>query len=106
MPRSKTSKTSKTSNTSIFKTFFAGTLGGLSAMAAAALFSLILVSIGYSLIKQNNTPETKLFEDIQPSQYIGIAICSIGLLPWMQYLLMGGMMEAGGHAVNTLVKEL
>ena len=81
-----------------FKIAFGGMLGIISAEALVALFSLFFVGIGYAIIVHFNKKDTKEFEDLQPMQYIGIVLCFIGLLPWMQYLFMG-LMEGAGFAL-------
>ena len=78
-----------------FKMVFGGVLGYMSAYTLVALFSLVFVGIGFAIISKFNKKDTKLFEDLQPMQYVGIVICCIGLLPWGQYLFFGFMEGAG-----------
>ena len=87
-----------------FKFAFGGMLGIISAEALVALFSIFFVGIGYAIIVRFNKKDTKDFEDLQPMQYIGIVLCLIGLLPWMQYLFMGFMEGAGISLFNNIFK--
>ena len=86
----------------MFKDMFAGVLGGMSAMIVIGLISVIFFGTGYHLVKENNKEGTKPFEDIQQGQYLGILLCIIGALPWIQYFFMGFLGEAGGAAFGGL----
>ena len=83
-----------------FKMVFGGVLGYMSAYTLVALFSLVFVGIGFAIISKFNKKDTKLFEDLQSMQYVGIGICCIGLLPWGQYFF-GGLMEGAGIELVT-----
>jgi len=78
-----------------FKIAFGGMLGIISAEALVVLYSVCFVGLGYAIMVHFNKKDTKLLEDLQTMQYIGIVLCFIGLLPWMQYLFMGFMEGAG-----------
>tara|TARA_Y100000389_G_C17100213_1_gene335543 strand:+ start:188 stop:502 length:315 start_codon:yes stop_codon:yes gene_type:complete len=91
----------------IFKFALGGMLGVISAQVLISLFSIVFIGIGFIIIykfnkKDENNKETKLFEDIQPIQYIGIVLCLIGLLPWIQYLFIGFMEGAGIKIISDL----
>ena len=86
----------------MFRDVFAGVLGGMSAMMVVGLFSLIFFGAGYHLVIENNREGTKPFEDIQQEQYLGVLLCIIGALPWIQYFFMGFLTEAGGAAFGEL----
>lgn len=107
-PRSKSPKRTSLmdSYSGIFKGVFAGMLGSISAMAAVALFSLIICSIGLSILKKYNEPETKLLENMNSQQYMGCLLIVIGLLPWLEYFFMSIMFNAGGAAFNAIADEM
>ena len=81
-----------------YNEFFVGVTGGmlgfLSATAIVALYTITLTFIGYK-IKYYNKKDTKLFKEIQNGQYIGIVICIIGFLPWMDSIFRGFGFSAG-----------
>ena len=85
-----------------FKIAFGGMLGIISAEALVVLFSLCFVGLGYAVMVHFNKANTKLLEDLQPMQYVGIVLCFIGLLPWMQYLFFGFMEGAGIALFNKM----
>ena len=87
----------------IFKGVFVGMFGIISAYMMIALYSIIFVGTGYYIIQKYNKENTKLFEDIQTGQYLGIALAIIGLLPWMQYFFMSFMFEAGSYGLHELI---
>jgi len=86
----------------MFKLAFGGTLGYMSAYALVGLFSLVFVGIGFAIISKFNKKDTKLFEDLQPMQYVGIVICCIGLIPWLQYFFIGLMEGLGIELVTNM----
>ena len=77
---------------------FSGVLGGVAAMAMVGLVCFILFAIGYNLINAYNKPGTKTFEEIQPMQYLGIFICFLALIPFLQYFFIGFLFSAGEEA--------
>lgn len=86
-----------------FKTFFAGGLGFVSAYALVGLFSITFLSIGLYLINTYNKKNTKLLKEIQPMQYVGIVLCIIACLPFIQYFFMGFLSEGGSMVMDNLV---
>lgn len=74
---------------------FGGVLSGFAAIAVVGLICITLFGIGYYLIVTYNKPGTKLFKDIQPMQYLGILLCILGVLPFIQYFFMGFLFSAG-----------
>ena len=84
------------------KAAFAGVFGGVAAMAVIGLACLLLFGIGYYLIVKYNKPGTKLFKEIQPLQYLGMFLCFLGLLPFIQYFFMGFLFEAGGSLFSEM----
>ena len=93
----------------LFKETFVGVTGGvlgfLSASAIVALYTSTLTIIGYQIIKYYNKENTKLFKEIQTGQYIGIIICIIGFLPWMDSIFYGFGSSAGRYGFNQLANE-
>ena len=81
---------------------FAGVLGGIAAMAAVGLVCIVLFGIGYWLIVKYNKPNTKYFQDIQPMQYVGIVLCILACIPFIQYFFFGFLSSAGGAAFDGL----
>jgi hypothetical protein len=87
---------SNSQSTNIFAVVFSGVLGGIASLALVALICLTFFGLGYYLIVTYNKKGTKLFEDIQPMQYLGIVLCFIGCLPFIQYFFFGLLSNAGG----------
>ena len=82
--------------TTIFGSVFSGVLGAMASLALVGLICLTFFGMGYYLIVTYNKKGTKLFEDIQPMQYLGILLCFIGCLPFIQYFFFGLLSNAGG----------
>lgn len=99
-----TSKSSSGGN-SIFGLVFSGMLGGFAAMAVVGLACITLFAMGYYLIVKYNKPGTKLFKEIQPMQYLGILLCVLGSLPFIQYFFMGFLADAGGDLYSQMFEE-
>lgn len=89
----------------VFKTFFAGGLGIIGAYATVALFSITFISIGLYLLNTYNKKDTKLLKDLQPLQYLGLILCFIGCLPFMQYFIIGFLSEGGEIAMDNLMNN-
>lgn len=66
------------------------------------LVSLFLFGLGYYILKKNNKKNTKLLRDIQPMQYFGILLCAIGLLPFIEYLIISIIIEGGEKIIDSL----
>lgn len=77
---------------------FSGMLAYFVAVMLVALFSLFWIGIGYYILKSYNKENTKLFEDLQPMQYVGLSFIIIGILPYLQYFFIFLMGEAGNSA--------
>ena len=82
--------------TSIFRGVFAGVAGAFSVIILIGLICVILFGTGWYLIVKYNKKGTKYFEDIQPMQYVGIVLCVLACLPFIQYFFMGLLFNAGG----------
>jgi small-conductance mechanosensitive channel len=102
----------KNSSWSVFDTMkhiaggvFSGMLAYILAKMIVALFSLFWIGIGYYILKNYNKDDTKLFEDLQPMQYIGISFIMIGVLPYLHYFFMFLMGEAAGTAWEGISDE-
>ena len=67
---------------------FGGILTGFAAIALVGLVCITLFGLGYYFITKYNKPGTKLFKDIQPIQYLGILLCVISVLPFIQYFFI------------------
>jgi len=81
---------------------FGGILTGFAAVALVGLVCVVLFGLGYYLIVKYNKPGTKLFKDIQPMQYVGIVLCILGLLPFIQYFFMGFLFSAGESVFSNM----
>ena len=88
-----------------FKHVFVAMFGYISAFAVICLYSALFVGTGYYIIQQYNKPNTKLFDELQTGQYVGIVLAFLGLLPWIQYFFMSFMFEGGSYAFNSLMSE-
>ena len=89
----------------IFKGVFVGMFGAISAYMVIGLYSLLFVGTGYYIIQKYNKPNTKLLDELQTGQYVGIVLAGLGLLPWIQYFFMSFMFEGGSYAFNSLMSE-
>lgn len=81
---------------------FGALLGGFAAMATVGLICITLFGIGYYLIVTYNKPGTKLFKEIQPLQYLGIFLCVLGCLPFIQYFFLGFLASAGESVFSSM----
>jgi hypothetical protein len=88
----------------MFFAFFAGVLGGMAAMALVGLICVTLFIVGFYLIKTYNKKGTKTFEDLQPMQILGIVLCLLSILPFIQYFFMGLLANAGGAVFDSLME--
>ena len=88
----------RTQSTSLFK----GIMAGLGAIALIGLICVTLFGVGYYLIVTYNKPGTKLFKDIQPMQYVGIFLCLLAALPFIQYFFLGFLAEAGSSLFESM----
>lgn len=88
----------KSSILQTFKFAFGGMLGIMAAQTLIILYTAIFLGIGILILVKYNKKDTKLLDDIQPIQYIGIVFCVLGLLPWGQYLIFG-LLEGIGMKV-------
>ena len=79
-----------------------GIFVGFAAIAVVGLICITIFALGYYLIKKYNKPGTKLFKEIQPMQYLGIFLCFLGVLPFIQYFFMGFLFDAGGAAFSSM----
>jgi hypothetical protein len=86
----------------VFATVFEGVIGGMAAMAVVGLACITLFAIGFYLIKNYNKPGTKLFQDLQPMQILGIVLCFLACLPFIQYFFLGFLADAGGAAFSEM----
>lgn len=102
MAKSKSLRSRSVATPSIFTMVFGGVLGGLAAMAAIGLFCVTLFAIGYYLIVTYNKKDTKLFKEIQPMQYVGIVLCVLACLPFIQYFFMGFLFNAGESVFSSM----
>ena len=88
-----------------FKHVFVAMFGYMSAYMVIGLYSALFVGTGYYIIQQYNKPNTKLLDELQTGQYVGIVLARLGLLPWIQYFFMSFMFEGGSYAFNSLMSE-
>ena len=92
----------KSVNKNIFFGFLSGTAGFLAAYILLGLFCVTFFVTGYYLIKKHNKKGTKLLKEIQQGQYLGIILCIIGMLPFIQYFFWGFLGEAGATVFDNL----
>jgi uncharacterized membrane protein (Fun14 family) len=81
---------------------FGGVLSGFAAIAVVGLICISLFGLGYYLLVKYNKPGTKLFKELQPMQYLGIFLCVLGVLPFIQYFFMGFLAEAGSSLFESM----
>jgi len=90
------------SSSNMYTSIFGGVLVGFAAVAAIGLICITLFAIGYYLIVKYNKPGTKLFKEIQPMQYLGIFLCILACLPFIQYFFLGFLAEAGSSLFESM----
>jgi len=88
-----------------FKLAFAAMFGVMSAYMVIGLYAAIFTGIGYYIIQKYNKPNTKLLDELQTEQYVGLAFAFLGLLPFIQYFFVSFMMEGGSYAFDSLMGE-
>jgi hypothetical protein len=93
---------SRMNNTNVNKTIVGGIFVGFAAIAVIGFICIVLFALGYYLIKKYNKPGTKLFKEIQPMQYLGMFLCFLALLPFIQYFFMGFLFSAGEAAFSSM----
>jgi uncharacterized membrane protein (Fun14 family) len=81
---------------------FGGILTGFAAIAVVGLICITLFGLGYYLIVKYNKPGTKLLKELQPMQYLGIFLCILGCLPFIQYFFMGFLFSAGESVFSSM----
>jgi hypothetical protein len=79
-----------------------GIFAGFAAIVSIGLFCITLFGIGYYLIQKYNKPGTPLLKDLQPMQYVGIFLCVLGALPFIQYFFMGFLFNAGESVFSNM----
>ena len=98
MAKTKSNSASISTNSLIFGGIFAG----FAAIAVIGLICISLFALGYYLIVKYNKPGTKLFKEIQPMQYVGIFLCVLACLPFIQYFFLGFLAEAGSSLFENM----
>lgn len=76
----------------------------MAAMATVGLICITLFGIGYYLIVTYNKPGTKLLKELQPMQYVGIVLCVLGCLPFIQYFFFGMLATVGEGVAGDLME--
>jgi hypothetical protein len=99
MAKSKKTKSQLPSTNSLI---FGGILTGFAAIAVIGLICITLFGVGYYLLTKYNKPGTKLFKELQPMQYVGIVLCIIAVLPFIQYFFMGFLFSAGESVFSNM----
>ena len=84
---------------------FGGIFAGFAAVAVIGLICLTLFGIGYYIIQKYNKPGTPLLKDLQPMQYLGIFLCVLGVLPFIQYFFMGFLFNAGESVFSSMFES-
>ena len=77
-------------------------LTGVAAYFGVLLFLVTLFGVGYYLIQTYNKPGTPLLKELQPMQYVGILLCILAVLPFIQYFFMGFLFNAGESAFSSM----
>jgi len=95
-------KKSQSQSVSTNSLIFGGLFAGFAAIAVIGLICITLFGLGYYLIVTYNKPGTKLFKDIQPMQYLGIFLCVLASLPFIQYFFLGFLAEAGSSLFENM----
>lgn len=95
-------KKSQSQSISTNSLIFGGMFAGFAAIAVIGLICVTLFGLGYYFIVTYNKPGTKLFKDIQPMQYLGIFLCVLGSLPFIQYFFLGFLAEAGSSLFESM----
>ena len=89
-----------------FKMAFGGSAGlalGFTAVEMTkGLFSIIFGLIGFYFIDKHNTENTKLLQEINEDQYIGIFFWLIAFLPWISVLFSSMGWYGGKEIVDQL----
>ena len=88
-----------------FKVVFVGMFGAISAYMMIGLYSALFTGIGYYITQKYNKPNTKLLDELQTGQYVGLVFAFLGLLPWIQYFFASFMMEGGSYAFSSIMSE-
>ena len=94
--------TKKSQSLSTNNLIFGGIIVGFGAIALIGLICVTLFGLGYYFIVTYNKPGTKLFKDIQPMQYLGIFLCVLAALPFIQYFFLGFLAEAGSSLFESM----
>jgi heme/copper-type cytochrome/quinol oxidase subunit 2 len=81
---------------------FEGVAGGFAVIILIGLICVVLFGTGWYLIVKYNKKGTKYFQEIQPMQYVGIVLCVLACLPFIQYFFLGFLAEAGGSVFDSL----
>ena len=81
---------------SIFRAVFEGVAGAFAVIILIGLICVVLFGTGWYLIVKYNKKGTKYFQEIQPMQYVGIVLCVLACLPFIQYFFFGFLSSAGG----------
>lgn len=90
------------SQPSIFRAVFEGVAGGFAVIILIGLICVVLFGTGWYLIVKYNKKGTKYFKEIQPMQYVGIVLCVLACLPFIQYFFLGFLSSAGGAVFDNM----
>lgn len=91
----KAGKSSKLPFMDVIKLGAGLTIGSVSASILIALYSFTFIGLGYFILVRFNKENTELFTELQFGQYIGLFFCFLGLLPFLQYFILGFLLEGG-----------
>ena len=87
---------------SIFRSVFEGVAGAFAVIILIGLICVVLFGTGWYLIVKYNKKGTKYFQEIQPMQYVGIVLCVLACLPFIQYFFLGFLSSAGGAVFDNM----
>jgi len=90
---------------SIVRDSFGVGLGFIGAQMIKAIYVFLFCGIGYYFLTEYNKEDTELLEEIQNGQYIGFVFIGIGVLPILDYILLGGGFELGSSLVSGITGD-
>ncbi len=89
-----------------FAVAFGATFGYIATFAVIALFTCLFVGSGWYILKKYNKKNTALLKNMESLQYVGIVLIIVGLLPFLQYFMIGFMSTLGSNAAEYAGNEL
>lgn len=92
------------------KNYFTSTFGFMLGIVAfffiCALYSILFCGSGIFLLKKYNKKNTKLFKEIQTSQYFGLVLIIIGIVPYLDTIIRGLFFNIGANVGQYISEEI